>query len=336
MAGKKAAHVTAATSKAGCPRLSAETRLLLKDLKTDACDELSGSEELEAVLMEETCRQLQDDEESEETCDDDTCLSQGFDENGTDAEDEDQVSSGKATVVEQQDWELQSLNSVDSADSLCPSLATVDSLVDYSSPEETIIIFDWDDTICPTTALASADGSLAPPPAESREALQDLVNEARLTLEKAREVGAEVVIVTNATDGWVEASCERWLPGLWPTLDMLEFVSARSAWEPTGITSPTGWKIATFEDVIRKFYGSTDWKNIIVVGDSCFEHDALDHVAGLAPQGLTKQCRAKSVRFSQQPSVGVLARELQMLRESFDEIVCHDGNLDLQLQSESL
>jgi len=227
---------------------------------------------------------------------------------------------------------LESTDHCSSTSSLC-SDALMDSMVDYHSPEETIIIFDWDDTICPTTAL-NEDGTQA-----SGKALEDLVYEARLTLEKAREVAAEVVIVTNATDGWVESSCETWMPGLVPTLDTLEFSSARSAWEPMGILTPTGWKGAAFEETIRKFYSRyprQSWKNIIVIGDACYEHEALAQVADLAPEFSTNRCRAKSIRFELQPSVASLARQLQMLRENLDNIVHHDDNLDLNFQSESL
>jgi len=219
-----------------------------------------------------------------------------------------------------------------SASSVCSSAASMDSIADYFSPDETIIIFDWDDTICPTTALI--DDSVLE---GCSQALQDLVNEVRKTLERAREVAAEVVIVTNATEGWVESSCERWMPSVRPVLDMLEFTSARSNWEPMGITSPTGWKAAEFEEVVKRFYSRywrQSWKNVIVIGDASYEHEALSVVAKLAPE--YGRCRAKSIRFVAQPSIELLARELQMLRENFHDIVHHDGKLDLCFYSESL
>jgi len=306
--------------------------------------------------------------------DDDARGKEAFAENEVETEAESQACSNKAPVMKQQAWELhdrlegfvklqeakeddvaalseassgssnwldipesteiESPDSVSSAASLCSSVASMDSMVDYFSPEETIIIFDWDDTICPTTAL-NEDCTLE----VGSKSLQDLSVEARLTLEKAREVAAEVVIVTNATEGWVESSCENWLPGLRPILDMLEFASARSTWEPTGITTPTGWKAAAFEEIIRRFYSRywrQSWKNVIVIGDACYEHEALARVASLAPQGPSKRCRAKSIRFASQPSAELLARELQMLRESFDDIVHYDDNLELGFKSESL
>jgi hypothetical protein len=291
---------------------SVETKMLIKELKGEPCDD--------SVLEEST-------EDSDDACDEDTC-----DEDTSGVEDDTRNDHDQDPAEDSQDWEWQSVDSVSSAASLCPSEASMDSLVDFYSPEETLIIFDWDDTICPTTALSNNSEV-------DQEAVKDLVSEAKKTIEKARDVAAEVIIVTNATSGWVELSCERWMPDLLPTIDTLEFLSARSAWEPAGITTPTGWKEAAFEDCISKFYSRysrQSWKNIIVVGDSNYEHDALDQVAKLAPQGPNTKCRAKSIRFSQQPSLAVLARELQILREHFEDIVCHDDNLDLQYNSESI
>jgi len=73
---------------------------------------------------------------------------------------------------------------------------------------------------------------------------------------------------------------------------------------------------------------------VIVIGDASYEHEALAVVASLAPE--YGRCRAKSIRFVPQPSIEVLARELQMLRENLHDIVLHDGKLDLCFYSESL
>lgn len=244
---------------------------------------------------------------------------------------------GKSELEEDQESTEAEVESPESAEVECSSVASnpsIDSMVDYFSPEETVILFDWDDTICPTSAI-NKDYELE----QGCESLQALTKEARLTLEKAREIAGEVVIVTNATEGWVESSCENWVPGLRPILDMLEFASARSTWEPLGVTTPTGWKAAAFETIVRRFYSRywrQSWKNIIVIGDACYEHEALAQVASLAPEGPGKRCRAKSIRFTSQPSVAQLAQELAMLRESFDDIVRHDDDLDLCFKAESL
>jgi len=217
---------------------------------------------------------------------------------------------------------------------------------EYSS-DQTIIIFDWDDTICPTTTCgqrvplgSDADGNVggsAPSPASSSElahmspALSDVVDEARRLLERASELADRVVIVTNAGEGWVEWSCNEWLPGLLATLDNIEIFSARSQWEPLGIASPTSWKELTFRQILLEFGGQLPYqstKNIICVGDAPYEHEALTRVVNSEELFQdTRTCKCKNVKFMAQPSAESLAREMQMLRENLGIIVAEDQDV---------
>jgi len=216
-----------------------------------------------------------------------------------------------------------------------------DSAAEYYQPDQTIIIFDWDDTLCPSTTCMRHHGLnvLGPPPeGELRESLQVVAQEVQLLIERACELASKVVVVTNAEEGWVDLSCKAWLPSLQETISRCEVASARSTWEPRGVASPAGWKSRTFEDLIDRFYSRyphQSWKNILSVGDAPHEREALSRVVRWAPQGRGR-CRSKSVKFVLRPSVQQLTRELQMLRESLREIVLHDDDLDLHFSAESL
>lgn len=221
------------------------------------------------------------------------------------------------------------------------SCKSSDSAAEYYQPDQTIIIFDWDDTLCPSTTCMRHHGLnvLGPPPeGELRECLQVVAQEVKLLIERACELASKVVIVTNAEEGWVDLSCKAWLPSLQETISRCEVASARSTWEPQGVASPAGWKSRTFEDQIDRFYSrypNQSWKNILSVGDAPHEREALSRVVRWAPQGRGR-CRSKSVKFVLRPSVQQLTRELQMLRESLREIVLHDDDLDLHFSAESL
>jgi len=220
------------------------------------------------------------------------------------------------------------------------SCKSADSTHEYHLPNQTIIILDWDDTLCPsTTCMRSLGLSVLgePPVGEVKRALDELTEEVRLLIEEASQLAEKVVIVTNAEEGWVELSCKAWLPNLQPTLALCEVASARSTYEPQGVASPAGWKARAFEDVIDRFYSrysDQSWKNIISVGDAPHEREALARVVGWAPTG--KKCRSKSVKFVLRPTIEQLNRELQMLRESLKVIVQHDDDLDLHFSAESL
>lgn len=222
------------------------------------------------------------------------------------------------------------------------SCKSTDSSAEYHQPNQTIIIFDWDDTLCPSTTCMRQYGLSvlgAPPEGEVRAALEVLTKEARLLIAAAGELAEKVIVVTNAEEGWVDLSCKAWLPGLQETIAACEVASARSTWEPRGVSSPAGWKARAFEDVIDKFYSryqNQSWKNIISIGDAPHEREALSRVSRWAPLGRGKKCRSKSVKFVLRPSIEQLTRELQMLRESLKEIVWHDDDLDLHFSAECL
>lgn len=222
------------------------------------------------------------------------------------------------------------------------SCKSANSSAEFHQPNQTIIILDWDDTLCPSTTCMRTHGLSvlgALPEGELAKELDVLALEAKALIETAAEVADKVVVVTNAEEGWVDLSCRAWLPSLQDTIAKCEVASARSTWEPRGIKSPAGWKARTFEDQIESFYSrysNQSWKNIVSVGDAPHEREALARVVKWAPTGSGKRCRSKSVKFVLRPSIDQLTRELQMLRESIKEIVWHDDDLDLHFSAESL
>merc|ERR1712137_207421 len=90
-----------------------------------------------------------------------------------------------------------------------------------------------------------------------------------------------VVLVTNAERGWVELTCQKFLPMLVPLLEDLKVLSARSAYEKDSIAAPSLWKSLAFQSEISRFYGMLDAscrKNVVSLGDSAHERLALLHV----------------------------------------------------------
>ncbi|CAK9065366.1 unnamed protein product [Durusdinium trenchii] len=221
------------------------------------------------------------------------------------------------------------------------SCKSTGSSAEYHQPNQTIIIFDWDDTICPSTTCMRQHGLsvLGPRPSvELASRLEVLANEARHVIDVAASLADKVVVVTNAEEGWVEMSCRAWLPSLLETVSKCEVASARSQFEPTGVTSPAGWKARCFEEVIEGFYQrypNQSWKNIISIGDAPHEREALARVVRMAPIFRGKRCRAKSVKFVLRPTIEQLVRELHLLRESLREIVVHDDDLDMHFCTET-
>eukprot|EP00434_Breviolum_minutum_P044149 symbB.v1.2.039397.t1/scaffold6537.1/size17269/1 len=209
------------------------------------------------------------------------------------------------------------------------SCKSTDSSAEYHHPNQTIIILDWDDTICPSTTCMRQHGLsvMGPRPGgELARRLQVLAYEAKQLIEVAATL-ADKARARAAHEGWVNLSCTAWLPDLLETVEKCEVASARSQFEPTGISSPAGWKARAFEEVIERFYQrypNQSWKNIISIGDAPHEREAW-----------TPRCRSKSIKFVLRPSIEQLVRELHMLRDSLREIVLHDDDLDMHFCTET-
>lgn len=195
--------------------------------------------------------------------------------------------------------------------------------------EETILIFDWDDTVLPSTwiqeqGLRLDDGSVVTE--EQRRIFDKGAETANNLIAMAKKYGT-VVLVTNAETGWIELSCQKFLPALYPQLEGVRMVSARSSYEPQGITSPFEWKFYAFGNEINSFYssfGPNCRRNVISFGDSAHERQALIRVAQDLPN-----CRTKSLKFMERPDVEQLKREHELVTGCFNDVVNHDGNLDL-------
>jgi len=196
-------------------------------------------------------------------------------------------------------------------------------------PEDTILIFDWDDTVLPSSWLHEHGLSLADdswPDVEQQAQLDRLSERAAHTLGAAARHG-QVILVTNAEAGWIELSCQKFMPLLWPFLQGIKLFSARSEYEHQGVASPFEWKYLAFEREIGGFYEAREAgqrKNVVSFGDSAHEREALIRVTERMCS-----CRTKSLKLVERPDVEQLLKEHQLLADCMRSIVSHDGNLDL-------
>ena len=218
------------------------------------------------------------------------------------------------------------------------SCKSTGSAAEYNRPEQTIIIFDWDDTLCPSTNCLREIGMSPdlPPPREVAVALQKHATAVSALLREAQDRSAYVVIVTNAEKGWVERSCKSWMPQVLPALEDCDVISARSQWEPRGVRSPTGWKAQAFNEAISRFYSryrQQSWKNVVSVGDARYEHDALQRVMG-SVEGT--KCRFKTVKFLERPNIVQLTLQIRFLKQGLNDIVEENSDLDLHFSPDLL
>jgi hypothetical protein len=217
-----------------------------------------------------------------------------------------------------------------------PSATTTSSaLATPASPSpDTVIVFDWDDTLLASSFL-SANGyrldNEMPPNAEIDGHLRELEAAVCALLSHALCFG-HVNIVTNAETGWVQLSAQKFLPGVVPFLSRVNVLSARSTFEPHHPDAPLKWKFYAFQEKLTGVFGASGLasserrKNVISFGDSHVEREACRAVTRGMPN-----TRTKSVKFAERPSMEQLRRQIELVTNCFQYIHTHDGDLDLQL-----
>lgn len=201
-----------------------------------------------------------------------------------------------------------------------------------------LVIFDWDDTLFPTSALDcrtpiqrlcednGRQGFLST--LKPSEEVDAYILAAIRVLQVARRHGA-TLIVTNSDHGWVHDSAAKLSPRLACELGHIPVISARSIFEPQGISDPRQWKALCFQRIVQCFHSSPAgiWgvRSLISVGDGLEEREAAIQVARSCP------CYVKSVKFLERPSVARLLQQLELCVGHLTELAEHTGNLDVDL-----
>ena len=171
---------------------------------------------------------------------------------------------------------------------------------------QTVIIFDWDDTLLCTSFLID-NGSRVPP--SHKDSFSNMVQAACKLLELGHKLG-QTFIITNARAGWVEEAARKWAPEFLPVLEQTYTISARNV-----SLELHEWKAQAFLELQRQFHSQV-MTNIVSIGDSEFEIDAA-HVMGKK----FAQAKVKTILFRPEPTPVELCRELELVLEDFERVV---------------
>lgn len=274
-------------------------------------------------------------------------------------------------------------------------MVSTGSNAEYFKPEQTIILLDWDDTLCPSNWIRENRPALsffkpAPPDEKYQRPLRELQKHVEAVLKLALKMG-KVIIVTNAMEPWVETSCRNFLPQLMPYVLDIPVIYARSIYDQcdaarkqapgSAIRSTSGtrassssggtalpgmyaangtnklgninarlqnqqfdemapqrWKEMAFEQEITGFYSRyqhQSWKNVISIGDSIFERDAVRRVVVNRPSA-KKKCRTKTAKLLDEPEIDELIAQVKVIHDALGLMVQYDGNLDIEIDEEDL
>jgi len=219
----------------------------------------------------------------------------------------------------------------------------------YADPDQTIIIYDWDDTLCPSSCLKrfsqfDRKGRLAARlDGPTRSELGMLADQVAPLLRFSMAMG-KVVIVTNARRPWVDISCSNFLPALKSTLKNIPVIYALELVKDAQLQQLekedsgkllTETKARAMKAAVTEFYSRyprQSWKNVVSIGDALFEHAAIRQVVGERPMQ-TRKCRTKTVKLLEGPSIAGLVVQLSIVESWLAKIVQVDGDVDIDMSA---
>lgn len=186
--------------------------------------------------------------------------------------------------------------------------------------KETLIVFDWDDTILPTTWLQrihSLSGGFVLTH-ESKALMDRLAVVVTETLLLAVRLGT-VILVTNSVPGWVDQSCSLFMPQIADLMKRFPIVARP-------MRAPLTFKTSAMQREFRNY------RNMVSVGDGNAERTASLRLQ-MAPDmvmGNQDIRSVKSVKLIELPSCQQLHAEHDMLQQRLVDIVGFRGHLDLK------
>eukprot|EP00931_Biecheleriopsis_adriatica_P085439 TRINITY_DN5989_c0_g1_i1.p1 TRINITY_DN5989_c0_g1~~TRINITY_DN5989_c0_g1_i1.p1 ORF type:complete len:488 (+),score=89.51 TRINITY_DN5989_c0_g1_i1:64-1527(+) len=226
----------------------------------------------------------------------------------------------------------------------------------WNSQAETLIIFDWDDTLFPTAALGDLLDNPSAMHDETLTQLQQFSKCLMAVLQHAACVGHSV-IVTLASAEWFSKTVSSCVPDWEDMLSKLGIkvfyarkylvnpqarlqpVKRMCSWEDETTQEEylTKGKMRAMTSALKEFYGARSWKNIVCIGDSYLEKNAITELGMRRKQndrsGKAKRFRIKVVKFQDTPTVDTLVAEVQALQSLLYQIAQYDDDLLLDMSS---
>lgn len=197
-----------------------------------------------------------------------------------------------------------------------------------SRSKETLIVFDWDDTILPTSWLQRvhnlSGGMLLTH--ESQALIANLAEVCIQTLMMACSMGT-VIIITNSVPGWVDQSSQLFMPQMTEFMKRFNIIARP-------MRAPLTFKTSAFQREFRTF------RNLISIGDGNAERTAslrlqtapdLVCMSSLSGKDAKEAPRnVKSVKLIEMPTCQQLHAQQEMLQQRLADIVGFRGHLDLK------
>jgi len=213
---------------------------------------------------------------------------------------------------------------------------------DIKHVAQKVIIFDWDDTLLPTSfveeVLEPCGVNEVTPSSPFHAGMRQHAKAIESVLRAASAV-AHVAIVTLAQRPWVNTSAARFLPGLHieelvrelniPVYYAMEHVSVATSYVEE---EEMDLHVVAKHNAMNKFIKKVSRKggevsHIMSIGDSHAEAEALKELVW----STLDNSNATTVRLLKSPSLQELTDELGFLAQACPQLVCKEGDADFHL-----
>jgi hypothetical protein len=207
-------------------------------------------------------------------------------------------------------------------------------------------VFDWDDTLFPTTFVTAAERRMGPESVLTHaKSLAQHARVVKASLRAAAAVG-RVCIVTLATRGWVEHSANLYLPGLdlpellreldVPIFYAREYLRALDNQDLLDGEALKTMKMAAMSQALNEAYAnaapSSQRLNVLSIGDSSVERMALQELFAMwtTSGALAYKPNCKTLKFKEKPQLLELTAELLQMIPCLPRLNNHQADLDIE------
>lgn len=182
-----------------------------------------------------------------------------------------------------------------------------------------LFIFDWDDTLFPTTQLNSISNK--------NQYFKLLIKIIKLLFDKCLKYG-KIIIITNANYSWINECLKNYMQDLYYYIKKynIYIISARVISLNMNIQVPNQWKKYTFNHLLPKlkYYFKKD--NIIIsIGDSYLERDALLEYSD-------KNIIKKVIKMISNPNPHIILLQLIDINKTFENIILNNQNKNITIR----
>jgi hypothetical protein len=190
--------------------------------------------------------------------------------------------------------------------------------------KEAVIVWDWDDTLIPTTWL----NELVMPKQDDAKFKDQLTKQTQLIRDAilASHACARVVIVTLANQRWVQCTLDRFFVGIQGLIERLgiNIVYAAPDRATYGDIAFAAKKDAMQYCLKGMYPDANKRKNVLSIGDMDAEHNALKHVLSDGVKGSL----CKTIKLREKPSITEIQIELTLITPLLGKLMTEESSFD--------